>query len=694
MKFSEFLGECRENDVFKNLSIYVVSSWVLLQVISLLADPLNLPKATLTVLLIILLIGFPLYGFFIWRYQIKPDFYEEASNANQFTNLDGASAKEGIELDSVFSDTGVHNLSSIGRFQKMYFIGLGALATLSLLASFFIIRTNFIKSEAAVIMPTLLHPEISDKIAVLNFDNNTTDKNLDIVGKMAVDWIMHGITQNKVAQVISPKIIEDYSNVLKASILDKGNDKTIASYLKPSKVISGSFYRNGGKLLFQASITDEHMDKTLVAFEPVECDANEPLKCIEALNQRILGFLVTEDKPLENLQERPPMYEAFQYLEQAKAKYGDDEEYIRLVNAAIETDSTFFEAKVNKAEFYYNQGEYAIADSLVGVLLKESSTNNRQSNILKILESLLSGNNGDTYKYLLNEYQINPFEQETNASTMTVALQFVNRPQDVTAIFNEVPMGGIEFNDCVQCEFQYYIKGLADIELGNYDTAIAMLEPVMGKKGGSLLPQVLIRAYVKGDKPYSTVDKLLDNAKLTDGVDEWRSLCLLTGQEYLRVGDSERARHFFDMLLSSNKQNLTDIEDKTLKLLAQAHFYKANYKDAEQMLKDYIDRNPTKRRVNDLSLLAVIYQKNKKPREAAKMLDRLEKRRGMYKYGHVDYAFAQYYAAMGDEEKSMEHLLQAVADGKWFDSTSFHHDLFFQPFKNKDRFKEILNYWN
>ena len=68
MKLKKFIAECRDNEVLKNLSIYIVSSWVLLQVIALFTEPLGLPEISLTYLLIILLAGFPLYIYLLWRY--------------------------------------------------------------------------------------------------------------------------------------------------------------------------------------------------------------------------------------------------------------------------------------------------------------------------------------------------------------------------------------------------------------------------------------------------------------------------------------------------------------------------------------------------------------------------------------------------------------------------------------------------
>ena len=52
------------------LSIYIVSSWVILQVLALISEPIGAPKKSVTYLIIILLIGFPIYVYYIWKFKL------------------------------------------------------------------------------------------------------------------------------------------------------------------------------------------------------------------------------------------------------------------------------------------------------------------------------------------------------------------------------------------------------------------------------------------------------------------------------------------------------------------------------------------------------------------------------------------------------------------------------------------------
>ena len=53
------------------LSIYIVTSWVVLQVLSVIWQPLGLPEKSVTYLIIALLIGFPLYLIYLWKSRVR-----------------------------------------------------------------------------------------------------------------------------------------------------------------------------------------------------------------------------------------------------------------------------------------------------------------------------------------------------------------------------------------------------------------------------------------------------------------------------------------------------------------------------------------------------------------------------------------------------------------------------------------------
>jgi thioredoxin-like negative regulator of GroEL/TolB-like protein len=652
MKLSTFFMQCSEKGVIKMLSIYVVSAWVILQVLSITWQPLGLPQKSVTFLIIVLLLCFPVYIFFLWKFRVY------------------ALEKSETALDEDVEE-------NITTFRKMYFTGLGIISTICFVAVFLIFSKNFSQTEKL--------PEITtiDKIAVLKFGNNTGDANYDIVSKMASDWIIHGITQNQVAQVITQDLIDEYQTILKGKKIVENETTIIKEYLKPGKIISGNFYLKQGKLLFQGMLIDGKSNKTIISFKPTECDTENPLQCIDNLKESIVGYLITKDKKNLMLQDDPPKYEAYKYVLEAKYS-NDNEEYLQLLNKAIAIDSSYFEPKVLRVAHYYNQGEYRKADSLLKLIKPDSYSNKRQLNLLNQYEACLTGDNGTIYKTSLKEYAIAPADLKSNRTAMVVALQYANRPEDVEAIYNTINLDSLSLQNCLDCIQRIYIKAFADIELGNYSSAIQNMENAQKDNEAKMLNKPLVIAYARAGK-IESLNQLLDKISLKAPPANMQALYLQAGKEFLLKSDKTNANVYFNKIINSNKVDV-DVE-----ILADALFFAEDYIKAEEVLSKLIRENAEN--IDALSKLAICNFKLGNPAAATTIVNSLENLRADYQYGKVDYALAQYYAAIENEPQLNKHLLKSAASGNWYISNTYQNDPQFLKYMNTKEFEEALNFW-
>jgi len=690
MNFKEFFKECSEKEVFKNLSIYIVSSWVLIQVFSVMWEPFGLPKISMTYLLLVLLIGFPFYVYLLWKYSLKP----------MESKL---SRREGLKVSSKSSVTleeskklkkrkihlpGVHFYSP---FQKMYFTSLFVITLIAIFSASVIVKANFINQEN---MSAFTFPEEPNnkRIAVLPFENNTTDENLDVVGKMAVDWIMHGITQNKVGEVISPQIVEDYTNVLKASLVPSGENAVLKEYLKPSKVVTGTYYLNNGKLLLQCSVMDGNMNRTLESFEVTECTPESPLDCIEAVKQRILGYLLSEDTPELLTEESPPNFDAYKlWIESDELARLQAPEQLNYINQAIAADSSFFKPKLDRVAYYYNRDQFAIADSLLSILSKETGTKKEQVNMINHYEACFKGDNTTAYKTYKDEYNIAPNNLDRNLSLMVLALQFVNKPQDVDSVYQKINMQDFDLDVCITCEYRYFVKGMANLELGLVKETIELLEPYARTAKQEWIKEVLMKAYISnGDK--SAVRDLLEHIRLLGRIGFWEKMMLKTGLEYLQVDNTTEANRYFRQLLTFFNEKAATLSQDELEIQAEATFYTEDYLKAQELLERLLPSSTDN--ISNIAYLAMSYYKNGNATSAQKTIERLNEFRISYQFGDVDYAYAQYYAVVGNEKKTLDYLLNAVAAGKRFTSSTFQNDLLFKPYRQLPAFKKVLTFWH
>lgn len=649
------------------LSIYVVSTWVILQVLAVTWQPLGLPQKFLTFIIIVLLLCFPLYIFILWKYRIVPR--QKAKSKIENETHETHETPETDKTENKKSTT----------FKKMYFSSLAIITIICVLAVLLIVDRNF-HSENIDALPKIVK---SDKIAVLKFGNNTGDPQYDIVGKMASDWIIHGITENHVAQVITQDLFDEYKAILKGKNIEKDATTIVKEYLKPSKIISGNFYLKNGKLLFQGMLIDGKTNKTNFSFKPTVCDPNNPLQCIEDLNESITGYFITEDKKKLMLQETPPKYEAYKYL--LEAKYSNDNlEYITLLNKAITADSTYFEPKVLRVAHYYNEKEFKKADSLLRLIKPHSYTNKRQLNLLNMYEALLKGDNRTIYKTALKEYEIAPFDITTNRTAMVVALQYVNRPEDVDAIYKTVAMDSMNLRNCSDCIARIYVKAYADIELGKFNFAIQKIEKVQKEDEAKLLNRPLTTAYVHSGK-IEELNQFLRKIEITSTPVETQELYLQAGKEFLLKNDKLKANIYLDKIVNF------EIGTPDMKLLADALFYKEEFAKAEAILKEIHLKDS--KDIEVLANLAICNFKIGNLIEVEKNHQALENLRADYQFGEVDYALGQYYAATNNKSELYKHLLKAAANGHLYHWKYFKNDPQFKVYNQSKEFEEVMNFW-
>ena len=667
MNLKGFFKECHKKEVFKMLSIYIVSSWVLLQVLALISEPIGIPKESVTYLIVILLIGFPIYIYYIWKFKLLKYEIEQTEDPNTPYNK--------------------------SAFQKMYFSSLFVIGLISGISITLIVKNSFIDTFS------LEKIESNNKIAVLEFENTTTNENLNNVGKIASNWIIHAITENQLGQVISPKLINDYTSILKSKAENKDLNNLLKNYFKPDKVIVGVYYEENGKLLLQGSIKDGLIDETLISFETIVCNPNSPLDCAEKLKQEILGYLSTVGKQ-DNLgyiknkdnktvssyyEETPPNYEAYQYLVNALENRGNEDIFLELLNKSIATDPSFFEPKIHKIAFYYNKEQYKIADSLRLLIDVKSKLNDRQENIMLFYESMFKGKNDKAYRAHSEEYKKAYKDLATNMSQMTIALQKVNLPEDIEAIYNEIPMEDLNLENCSRCGYRYYMKNLADVELGNYEQVIETLIPITNIIEDNYLKRPLISAFVKSGK-YVELEKYLSDYELIASQNDIDYLMAFTGIQFINSNQTEEANKYFNKIITSKNSNLDPIN------LAQAFYFKGDFIKAQELYKTLHDNNPSD--INYLVHLAISYYNNGNFEAAKTSIETLDGLRADYQFGAIDYAWAQYYAVIGDKSKAIEFLLKAVVQGYDYTPSTFQNDPHFRTIKDSPEFNNrIMNYW-
>jgi hypothetical protein len=62
------LGELKRRKVFQVTAVYAVMAWLIIQIIDVINDPLNLPGWLDTVVIVLLVVGFPIAMVLAWAF--------------------------------------------------------------------------------------------------------------------------------------------------------------------------------------------------------------------------------------------------------------------------------------------------------------------------------------------------------------------------------------------------------------------------------------------------------------------------------------------------------------------------------------------------------------------------------------------------------------------------------------------------
>ncbi|WP_068546555.1 hypothetical protein [Thalassotalea crassostreae] len=67
------VGELRRRNVFKVASVYLITAWIIIQIVSVISPYLHLPTVFGTAITVILMIGFPVVCIFAWAFELTPE---------------------------------------------------------------------------------------------------------------------------------------------------------------------------------------------------------------------------------------------------------------------------------------------------------------------------------------------------------------------------------------------------------------------------------------------------------------------------------------------------------------------------------------------------------------------------------------------------------------------------------------------
>ena len=213
-----FFHELKRRNVFRVAVVYIVVSWLLMQVGDVMFPALRLPDWTPTLLVAFLILGFPLAAIFAWAFELTPDGVVRTSDVP--------------EEQSITSDTG----------RKINFAIIGALVVAVV---FLLVKDSLLQDSPA---PPAV--EVSDRsIAVLPFKNQSASaENAEFFAGGLHDELLTLLSKLGDLKVISRTSVERLSPDLTIP--------EIGSLLGVATVLEGQVQRAGNRLRINVQLID------------------------------------------------------------------------------------------------------------------------------------------------------------------------------------------------------------------------------------------------------------------------------------------------------------------------------------------------------------------------------------------------------------------------------------------------------
>ncbi|MCZ6526216.1 MAG: tetratricopeptide repeat protein [Gammaproteobacteria bacterium] len=240
---TNFLKELRRRNVFKAGAAYVIVAWLIIQVAAITFPALQLPPWAITLVTVLILIGFPLILLFAWAFELTPE---------------GLKPAEQIVLDGSISHIS-------GRKFDFTIIGLLLIAIIFLVVENYVLEEEKPSPIAVTITEQVIEAKdettvvVDDKsIAVLPFVNRSKSEDDVFFVDGIHDDILTQLAKIASLKVISRTSVMQYRDTRKTI-------RTIGDELGVATILEGGIQRAGNRVRINVQLIDANTDVHLWA---------------------------------------------------------------------------------------------------------------------------------------------------------------------------------------------------------------------------------------------------------------------------------------------------------------------------------------------------------------------------------------------------------------------------------------------
>ena len=338
-KLTQFWQELKRRKVVRVITVYAAAAFVILELVSIIVDPLKLPEWTLPFIIVLLCVGFIIAVILSWIYDIHPEVgIVKTESIDTVKEVDIPKSSNSWKIASYISFVVIIGLVAFNIFGG----NRGAR-----------INESLVKS-----------------IAVLPFHNFSGDS--------GQDYMCEGLTDEIISHLFKVKSFDQVRSL--TSVLQyKDSDKStteIANALSVNYILEGSFKRIGDKLRITAQLIEPKNDNHIWLQDydlPYQNVIGIPPEIALQIADHLKAFITEEEKqqiekiPTDNLD----AYENYMLGKSQMYRKEIDESLWKAVEyfqQAVSLDTTYALAYSGLAEVYYHMVNYSILSPKVAFL--------------------------------------------------------------------------------------------------------------------------------------------------------------------------------------------------------------------------------------------------------------------------------------------------------------------------------------
>jgi TolB-like protein/Tfp pilus assembly protein PilF len=350
-KLSQFWQELKRRKVIKVIAMYAATAFIIMEAADIMLPRLGLPDWTVTLIIILLIVGFPIALILSWIFDITPEGLLKTESVKE-------EKKKTIPRQPIRRLIKVNNIVITILF----------IAVCILLYPKIFRQDRFEKIRDAEV-------ESIELIAVLPFSNLRADPETDYLGFAIANQIIGGLVYLKNISVRPSSSIRKYE---KQAI----DSKEVGDELQVDYVLIGNYLKEANIIRLTVELVEVNTNK-MIWREPIEVDFNNVFELQDTVAQMVVEGMNVQFSQQEmnrirkDIPENPLAYEY--YLRSISYPHTNegDQLAIEMLKNSIELDSSYAPA--------YDQIGFRIKGLAQFGLLDPEETNRAENYFLKAI---------------------------------------------------------------------------------------------------------------------------------------------------------------------------------------------------------------------------------------------------------------------------------------------------------------------